>query len=212
MATKAEKLKIKAKQSFDADMKKREKFDYSPSSAKILMIDIINNSLLKRDQTGDVWGNGLINKNDGNFIKSLIRQKIKDNPSMKYSGTIKYDDYPQGESNVYRKGGGLKRLTDVFRNPEDNVQKTFGVFNYTIDKKTGKVNIVDRFNFNDAKKDRQSLPLVEKLRTIKADIKHEGINLIEDAYGAVRKSAQHLSSSEGQGPIINITFDNLEDK
>ena len=74
MATKAEKLKIKAKQSFDADMKKREKFDYSPSSAKILMIDIINNSLLKRDQTGDVWGNGLINKNDGNFIKSLITE------------------------------------------------------------------------------------------------------------------------------------------
>ena len=45
--------------------------------------------------------------------------------------------------------------------------------------------------------------------TVQADIEQEGISKI--SYGAIRKVAQHLGSSEGTGATFKLNLENLDD-
>ena len=189
-------------------MKEVNNIDLIPSPVKALVGDVFMNSVVKSNQDNIVYGNDFFAKSDMNFIKQSIKKKIKDNPSMKEGGIIEYKDYPGGSTSVERTGDNIKKVTDIFFKPEERVKKTLGQYGFRLNKDGG-YDIEDRFNFNDAKAKDQDKSIGEKLDTVQADIEQEGISKI--SYGAIRKVAQHLGSSEGTGATFKLNLENLDD-
>jgi hypothetical protein len=186
----------------DFNNEQMSNFDFLPAPVKALVSDVLYNSILKKNQDSRKLDESFFEKSDLNFIKNLVKEQLTKNPTLT-KGNIEYKNYPSGTRSVERQGGSV---LDMFINPEERVKKTLGQFGWQKDK-DGSVIITDRFNFNDAPIDRQNVPLVEKLRTVASDIKHE--NLSPVSYGAVRKAAQHLGSPEGSGATFNINLGNL---
>lgn len=173
-------------------------FDLIPAPAKAMVNDVLFNSLLPgRLQNKMTFDKDFFAESDLDFIKERVTERIK--ATGKSRGTVEYKHYPSGTTSVERKGGSI---TDIFTDPEQRVKKTLGQFSFEVI--DGKINILDRFNFNDAPQDRQNIPLSEKLKTITADIKADDL---KSNYGKVRKAAQHLGSSEGEGATFKLQLD-----
>ena len=173
-------------------------FDLIPAPVKAMVNDVVFNSLLPgKLQNKMTFDEGFFAESDLSFIKERVKERIKETGKSK--GNVEYKHYPSGSRSVERKGGSV---TDIFTDPEQRVKKTLGQFGYEVI--DGKIKITDRFNFNDAPENRQDIPLSEKLKTITADIKKENL---QSNYGKVRKIAQHLGSSEGQGATFKLEID-----
>jgi hypothetical protein len=173
-------------------------FDLIPAPVKAMVNDVVFNSLLPgKLQNKMTFDEDFFAESDLSFIKEIVKERIK--KTGKSKGNVEYKHYPLGSRSVERKGGSV---TDIFTDPEQRVKKTLGQFGYEVI--DGKIKITDRFNFNDAPENRQDIPLSEKLKTITADIKKENL---QSNYGKVRKIAQHLGSSEGQGATFKLEID-----
>ena len=172
--------------------------EFTPAPIKALVNDVVFNSLLPgKLQNKMTFDKDFFQESDLKFIKERVTERIK--ATGKSKGTIEYKHYPSGTTSVERRGGSV---TDIFTDPEQRVKKTLGQFSFEVI--DGKINIIDRFNFNDAPQDRQNIPLSEKLKTITADIKVEDL---KSNYGKVRKVAQHLGSPEGEGATFKLEID-----
>tara|TARA_B110000858_G_C17519200_1_gene343974 strand:- start:12 stop:602 length:591 start_codon:yes stop_codon:yes gene_type:complete len=169
--------------------------DLTPAPLKAIANDILFNSVLPgKLQNKFEFDEDFFAESDLDFIKKHVMSKVQESGQTK--GNFEYKDYPSGTRSVERHGGSV---TDIFTDPAERVKKTLGQFGYEV--VDGQIQITDQFNFNDANKDRQDVSLVEKIRTVKADIEEEGL---KSNYGKVRKVAQHLGSPEGQGSLFNL--------
>lgn len=169
--------------------------DLTPAPLKAMANDILFNSVLPgKLQNKFEFDEDFFAESDLDFIKKQVMAKVQETGETK--GNFEYKDYPSGIRSVERHGGSV---TDIFTDPEQRVKKTLGQFGYEV--VDGQIQITDQFNFNDADKDKQDVSLVEKVRTVAADIKEEGL---KSNYGKVRKVAQHLGSPEGEGSLFNL--------
>tara|TARA_R110001606_G_scaffold267836_2_gene416606 strand:- start:140 stop:817 length:678 start_codon:yes stop_codon:yes gene_type:complete len=183
-------------------------FDLVPAPAKAFINDVVFNSLLPgRLQNKMTFTKDFFDPTDIAYIKEKLMAQIK--KTGKTSGNVDYENewfYPSGTTSAERKGGSIRR---IFTEPEERVLKSLGRFGYSyVD---GEINITDQFNFNDAKADRQNIPLSEKFKTIGSDIDKDATipnseGKIEPLsnYGKIRKVAQHLGSSEGSGATFKL--------
>jgi hypothetical protein len=178
--------------------------DLIPAPVKAILTDVALNSFLPGQlQDKLTYDKDFYAPSDVAFIKNIVKKKIQSSGQKK--GNIEYIDYPSKTEGVEREGGSI---TDIFTEPEARVQKTLGQFGYEV--VDGNIIIQDRFNFNNAKVSRQDIPLSEKIKTIKADIKHE---TKLSKYGKVRKMAEHLGSPNQHGATfkLEIPLENNKD-
>tara|TARA_R110001592_G_scaffold170826_5_gene408744 strand:+ start:3831 stop:4388 length:558 start_codon:yes stop_codon:yes gene_type:complete len=179
--------------------------DLIPAPVKALLTDVALNSFLPGLSPDKLtYDKNFYAPSDIEFIKDIVKKKIQ--KSGKTKGNIEYIDYPSKTKGVESQGGSV---TDIFTKPEARVQKTLGQFGYELVE--GNIIIKDRFNFNNAQQSRQDLPVSEKIKTIRADLKQE---TKLSNYGKVRKVAEHLGSSEGSGATfkLKIPLENNKDK